>query len=100
MDLSSRTEDFTFAGGLISKYVNLMGQIVYDANWEASKQGKPIKSWAYIAQFKPPGDCWLIRLVQDQVTGGETNTRLNFEFAFDGKPAPPISPETLQQFGF
>ncbi len=100
VDVSSRTEDFTFAGGIISRYVNLMGQIVYDANWEASKQGKPVKSWAYIAQFKPPGDCWLIRLVQDQVTGGETNTRLNFEFTFDGKPAPPISPETLQQFGF
>lgn len=97
---SSRTEDYTFAAGFVSPYINLMGQIVYDSNWQAAKFGKPVKSWAYIAQFKPPGDCWLVTLIQDQVTGGETNTRLNFEFTFDGNPKPPLQPEALDQFGF
>lgn len=100
VDQSSRTEDYTFATGFVSHYINLMGQIVYDSNWQASQFGKPVKSWAYIAQFKPPGDCWLITVIQDQVTGGETNTRLNFEFTFDGNPKPPLRPEALDQFGF
>ncbi len=97
---SSRTEDYTFAAGFVSRYINLMGQIVYDSNWQASTDGKPVKSWAYIAQFKPPGDCWLITVIQDQVTGGEANIRLNFEFTFDGNPKPPLRPEALDQFGF
>lgn len=97
---SSRTEDYTFAAGFVTSYINLMGQVVYDSNWQAAINGKPVKSWAYIAQFKPPGDCWLITLIQDQVTGGEANTRLNFEFTFDGNPKPPLKPEALDQFGF
>lgn len=100
VDKSSRTEDYTFATGFVSSYVNLMGQVVYDSNWQVSIDGKPVKSWAYIAQFKPPGECWLITVMQDQVTGGETNTRLNFEFTFDGNPKPPLRPEALDQFGF
>lgn len=102
VDVSSRTEDYTFAAGFITPYVNLMGQVVYDANWQAAvaSAGKPVKAWAYIAQFKPPGDCWLITLIQDQVIGGEANTRLNFEFTFDGNPKPPLPPEALDQFGF
>lgn len=100
VDPSSRTEDYTLATGFTSRYVNLMGQIVYDANWQIAKDGKPVKSWAYIAQFKPPGDCWLVTLIQDQVTGGETNTRLNFEFTFDGNPKPALGPEALDRFGF
>lgn len=100
VDQSTRTEDFTFAGGFIAKHITLMAQIIYDANWKIAKEGKPLKSWAYIAEFKPPGDCWLIRLIQDQVTGGETNSRLSFEFTFDGKPQPTLRPDALQQFGF
>ncbi len=77
-----------------------MGRLVYDANWAESSKGEQVKSWAYIAQFKPPGDCWMITFIQDQVTGGDTNLRLNFEFNFDGTPKLPMPPEALDQFGF
>ncbi|WP_413581459.1 LPS-assembly protein LptD [Bdellovibrio sp. HCB288] len=99
VDESGRTEDWTLSAGFISRYVNLMGRFVYDANTQNSGVRNP-KSWAYIAQFKPPGDCWMITFIQDQVTGGDTNLRLNFEFNFDGVIKPPIPPEALDQFGF
>ncbi|WP_413561463.1 LPS-assembly protein LptD [Bdellovibrio sp. HCB209] len=99
VDTSARTEDWTLSAGFISRYINLMGRIVYDANIQSSQNDNP-KSWAYIGQFKPPGDCWMITFIQDQVTGGDTNWRLSFEFNFDGTPKPPIPPEALDQFGF
>ncbi|WP_255490290.1 LPS-assembly protein LptD [Bdellovibrio sp. KM01] len=98
VDPTTRTEDWAFSAGFISRYVNLMGRLVYDANARGSTDNP--KSWAYIAQFKPPGDCWMITLIQDQVTGGDTNLRLSAEFNFDGTPKPPMPPEALDQFGF
>lgn len=100
VDSNSRQEDYTISAGFASMYVNLMGKFVYDANWSASSTRDKIKSWAYVAQFKPPGDCMLITFIHDQVTGGDTNLRLNFELTFDGKPKPPIPPEALESFGF
>jgi LPS-assembly protein len=104
VDTRHRIEDYTFSSGFVSKYINLMGRLVYNANWANSDTpgatNPKIKSWAYIAQFKPPGDCWLITFIQDQITGGDTNLRLNFEFTFDGVPKPPLAPEALDAFGF
>lgn len=97
---NDRQEDYTMSAGLVSKYLNIMGKFVYDANWSASSSRDRIKSWAYVAQFKPPGDCWLITFIHDQVTGGDTIFKLNFEFTFDGKPKPPIPPEALESYGF
>lgn len=97
---SDRTEDYAFSAGFTSRYINLMGRLVYDANYSHSSTHDKIKSWAYIAQFKPPGDCIMITFIRDQVTGGDTNTQLNFVFNFDGNPKPPLPPETLDQFGF
>ncbi|MNK07764.1 LPS-assembly protein LptD precursor [compost metagenome] len=96
---SDRTEDYTLSSGFTSRYVNLMGRLVFDANYSNESQDR-VKSWAYIAQFKPPGDCMMITFIQDQITGGDTNWKLNFEFNFDGIPKPPLPPETLDQFGF
>ncbi|WII71130.1 LPS assembly protein LptD [Bdellovibrio sp. 22V] len=100
VDTDNRTEDYTFSAGFISRHINLMGKLVYDANWAASGSEDKIKSWAYIAQFKPPGDCLIITLIQDQVTGGDTNLKLNFEFTFDGVPKPALPPEALDTYGF
>jgi LPS-assembly protein len=100
VDYNSRTDDYAVSAGVLSRYLNLMGRIVYDANWQNSDNKQKFKSWAYIAQFKPPGDCWLITFIHDQVTGGDTNIRLGFEFTFDGTPKPPLPPETLDSFGF
>jgi LPS-assembly protein len=97
VDSTARVEDYTLGSGFVSRYVNLMGKFTYNAAEETTKK---IKSWAYIAQMKPPGDCWMITFIHDQVTGGETNFKLNFDFVFDGVPKPPLPPETLDSFGF
>lgn len=94
----TRVEDYTFGAGFTSGYLNLMGKFVYDANW-ANRQ-KNIKSWAYVAQIKPPGECWVINLTQFLPTGGDTKTFVNFEYSFGGEPKPALPPETLDQFGF
>ncbi|MGZ3769035.1 MAG: LPS-assembly protein LptD [Bdellovibrio sp.] len=100
VDPSNRQEDYTISAGFVSKYMNLMGKFVYDANWGEAKGGKPIKSWAYIAQVKPPGDCMMVTFIHDQVTGGDTNFRLTFDFSYDGVAKPPLPPETLDTYGF
>jgi LPS-assembly protein len=100
VDTSSRTEDYTVSAGFVSPYLNLMGQMVYDANWTESESKEKIKSWAYIAQFKPPGNCWLISVTQNQITGGDSSIALNFEFTFDGNPKAPLPPEALDKFLF
>lgn len=97
---NDRQEDYTISAGFTSAYLNLMGKFVYDANWSASRSKDQIKSWAYVAQLKPPGECMLITFIHDQVTGGDTNFKLNFEFTFDGKQKPPVPPEALESYGF
>ncbi|XGC79422.1 LPS-assembly protein LptD [Bdellovibrio bacteriovorus] len=99
VNTSTRQEDYTFSAGFVSRYVNLMGKFVYDANWNQSK-GDQVKSWAYIAQFKPTGDCMFITFIHDKVSGGDTNLKLNFEFTFDGVQKAPLPPETLDLYGF
>lgn len=100
VDTSARQEDYTFSAGFTSTFVNLMGKFVYDANWAESQTGEQIKSWAYIAQFKPPGDCMTISFVHEQITGGDTKLRFNFEFTFDGNPKAALPPEALDAYGF
>ncbi|WP_413291422.1 LPS-assembly protein LptD [Bdellovibrio sp. HCB337] len=95
----SRVEDYTFAAGFTSGPLNLMGKVVYDANW-ANNNRKKIKSWAYVAQLKPPGECWMINITQYLPTGGDTKTFLDFVFSFDGVPKPTLPPETLDLYGF
>ncbi|MBV2169832.1 MAG: LPS assembly protein LptD [Bdellovibrio sp.] len=100
VDTSNRQEDYTLSAGFVSRYLNLMGKFVYDANWAESNTGDQIKSWAYVAQFKPPGECMFITFIHDQVTGGDTNLKLSFDFTFDGVPKPPLPPEALDSYGF
>ncbi len=97
VDISKRTEDYTFSGGMTSRYLNLMGKLTYDSVVKSSKPA--IKSWAYIAQFKPPGDCWIITFIHDQNTDGDTNLQLGFEFTFDGVPKPPLPQQVLDNYG-
>lgn len=95
-DISTRVEETTFTSGFISRYMNLMGRLTYNG----VSNGDRIKSWAGIVQFKPPGDCWLISLIHSHTVGGDTNTSAAFDFTFDGVPKPPMSPDTLSNFGF
>ncbi|NUN06667.1 MAG: LPS assembly protein LptD [Bdellovibrio sp.] len=100
VNTSARQEDYTLSAGLVSSYINLMGKFVYDANWEESVKQQKIKSWAYIAQLNPPGDCMRITFAHEQIAGGDTRFKLNFEFTFDGVPKPILPPEALDTYGF
>ncbi|MES3038769.1 MAG: LPS assembly protein LptD [Bdellovibrionota bacterium] len=107
---STLTEDYTFGAGLVTNPINFMGKLVYDAAatraTEKTRDTRDlsrmavIKSWAYIIQLKPPGECWIINFVHDQVTGGDTNFRMSFNFNFDGSPIKAVSATALNQFGF
>lgn len=101
VDTRNRTEDYAISSGVITRYLNLMGQFVYDANAENStNRTRAIKAWAYIAQYKPPGDCGAFTFIQYETTTGERNFKFNFEFNFDGVPKPALPPEELDKFRF
>ena len=100
IDFNNQTEDYTFALGFNAKYIDLVGKFTYDANWKKTEEARKIKSWAYIAQFKPPGDCWFINFTHDQIIGGDTNFNLSFEFVFDGIKKNSLSPSSLDTFSF
>lgn len=98
VDRKQRVEDVSFGLGFSSRPINFVGQFVYDTNWKNSESKSKIKSWGYVAQLKPPGECWQINFTHGQKIGGDTRVDVGFEFYFDGvpKPAPPRS--TLDQF--
>ncbi|HEY8271722.1 MAG TPA: LPS assembly protein LptD, partial [Pseudobdellovibrionaceae bacterium] len=100
VDPNSRVEDYAFAAGTTGSYINFMGKFVYDANWANTPSHKRIKEWAYMAQIKPPGDCWAINLIQYFPTDGNTKTFVDFVFNFDGTPKPPLPTENLNLYGF
>lgn len=99
VDSSKRTEDYSLAAGFLSAHINLMGKFVYDANWVISPNNRKIKSWAYIAQIKPPGECWLITLTHDQKTSGDTYVFLGLEFNWDGLTRGSLPPDSLDKYG-
>lgn len=96
-DELKRIEDISFGLGFSTRALNFVGQFVYDNNFKNSSQGEQIKSWGYIAQLKPPGECWQITLTQDQQVGGDIRTLIGFEFNFDGVPKPAPARSTLDQ---
>lgn len=96
----SRVENYTFGAGFQSGYLNLMGKVVYNANWANTADEKKITSWAYVAQLKPPGDCWAINFTQYLPTDGNTKLYVDFAFNFDGTPKPALPPEELDKYGF
>lgn len=94
LDLDSQTLDYTFAAGFHTRYLNLVGKVSYDA---ITKSSQKIKSWGYIAQFKPPGDCWLINIINEQPTGGDPSIYFNFDFIFDGIQKTLLTPQDLEK---
>lgn len=97
VDSGKRTEDYLFKTGLITSYFNLIGQVVYNGNWLNAKDNKRVKSWAYVSQFKPPGDCWLITLGQYQNPDSPQEFKISFEFSYDGNSKPPLTIDALNQ---
>ncbi len=95
---SNRVEDLTFGLGFTSGPVNFVGQVVYDANWKNSSNEAQIKSWGYVAQLKPPGECWQVNITHGQQVGRDSRIDIGFEFNFDGTPKPAPTRSTLDQF--
>ncbi|MFZ4404848.1 MAG: LPS assembly protein LptD, partial [Pseudobdellovibrionaceae bacterium] len=100
------TEDYTFLGGFRSRPVNFLGKVVYDnirpkkTPDESLTPIEKIKSWSYIAQIKPPGDCWVITFTQLQMIGGESTFKINLEFTWDGVKKASIASNALDVIGF
>lgn len=96
----SRVENYTFGAGFQSGYLNFMGKFTYDANWANTESKDKITSWAYVAQIKPPGDCWAINITQYLPTAAKTKIFVDFVFNFDGTTKPALPPEILDSYGF
>jgi LPS-assembly protein len=99
VDSNQRVEDYSIAAGFLAPRLNFLGKFTYDGNWTNSPNNRKIKSWAYIAQFKPPGDCWLITLTHEQKTGGDTLVFLGLEFNWDGITPQTLPQEALDKYG-
>lgn len=95
-DPTKKTEDYTLMTGFSTPIMSLIARVVADSNWLNSANHRIIKSWSYAAQFRPPGDCWHLTLINSQVTDGDSIVRLSFDFSFDGKLKPPPAPEVLE----
>lgn len=96
----TRTEDYTLAAGAITSYLNLMGQVTYNGATPAIDFEQRIKSSTLIGQVKPPGECWTITVIYSKITDSGEQTRVNFDFSFDGVPKPPLPPEELDKYKF
>lgn len=96
VDRANRLEDYTIGGGFGWRYIDLMGKVVYNAN---APDDNNLRSWAYIAQFKPPGECWMISLVNYKNTGRGPIVGIDFNFFWDGAPKAALPPETLDLYG-
>lgn len=91
------TEDYIFRSGFTTKYVNLIGQFVYDSKNLSNSFNNRLKSWAYASQIKPLGDCLLITFYQYRPTLGAQVTGINLEFTYDGNSKPPLTIDALNE---
>lgn len=96
---SKRTEDpkqddFSFAIGFVSSYVNVLTGFVFDAS-EGRDSNSRLKKLSLITQLKPPGECWAVNFYRDQKVGSEAEWHVRFDFSFDGKPTKVIPPAEL-----
>ena len=96
---SKRTEepkqdDFLFAIGFVSSYVNVLTGFVFDASAGRDSSSR-LKKFSLITQVKPPGECWAVNFFRDQKVAAEAEWHVRFDFSFDGKPTKVIPPAEL-----
>lgn len=89
-----KQDDFSFAIGFVSSYVNVLTGVVFDAS-EGRDSNSRLKKISLITQLKPPGECWAVNFYRDQKVGSEAEWHVNFDFSFDGKPTKVIPPAEL-----
>jgi LPS-assembly protein len=77
--------------------MDLIGKLIYDE----SPNIKKVKSWGYGAQIKPPGECFVFKVTQFRVTGDKNiQTKVSFDFVWDGDQILPPSDSILKDIGF
>lgn len=81
---SEQTENIGFAAGFDTRYLGLVGSVNYLPEDLLGLHMK-LKSWGTELNFKPPGDCWGIRLSFRQDIGSETLYMLDFDYKFGGE---------------
>lgn len=89
-----KQDDFSFAIGFVSSYVNVLTGFVFDAS-EGRDSSSRLKKLSLITQLKPPGECWAVNFYRDQKVGSEAEWHVRFDFSFDGKPTKVIPPAEL-----
>ncbi len=105
VDTTTKTQDYSLATGLITSHMNFVGKITFDgAKSNVSSDffkgtNERIRSYSYIAQIKPQGDCLALRFSYEQITGGGDNINLGLDFSFDGKGPTPLTARDLEQIG-
>lgn len=89
-----KQDDFSFAIGFVSSYVNVLTGFVFDASAGRDSNSR-LKKFSLITQLKPPGECWAVNFYRDQKVGSEAEWHVRFDFSFDGKPTKVIPPAEL-----
>lgn len=87
-------DDVAISIGFVTKYLNLLTGIVFDASTVPSSDSR-LKKHSLIAQFKPPGECWAINFYRDQKIGQTAEWKFKLEFSWDGKSPKIIPPNEL-----
>lgn len=78
---SKAKDDYAPGVGFNSKYFTAVGEVNY------SQTLKGINSWSYHIHFRPPGNCWVIRLSQGRQAGREGvvyKVSADFQFGENG----------------
>ena len=78
VDPLSRRENLRLSSGIVSRHIDFVGSVDY------SLVTRALQAWEYIANIRPPGDCWGIRLGHKQIIGGDIQFNFNFDFKFGG----------------
>lgn len=78
-DLTNQTNNIGLSLGWNSTYLNLVG------GFDFSSITSKIFSWQFVAQIKPPGNCWDITFSQYKLPEGTPDWDFGVNFKFGGK---------------
>jgi LPS-assembly protein len=75
---NQHTQSYGTGLGFKTKYLELTGRTNYSIITDR------LESWEYLALFKPPGDCWSIKLGHKKTLGSDRVFKFSFNFEFSG----------------
>ena len=75
---SNKKENAGLGVGFQSKYADFTGKVNFNV------LSSEFDSWDYVVDFKPPGDCWTIKLGHKQESGADDSYKFSINFEFGG----------------